>query len=103
MIKSLNSGFQANLTLTFSIAGNGVVVVHGFGEAFIEDTSIWAAVPCIPPLPVLAGVFGLATCRTLLPGIAVADRFRIHWVREHSLVHGTCRVSSWFKMFVWDF
>ena len=72
--------FQTYPTLAFPVARNGVVVVHGFGEAFIEDTSIWAAVPCIPPLPVLAGVFGRATSRTLFPGIAVADRFRIHWV-----------------------
>ena len=67
-------------TLTFPVAGNGVVVVHGFGEAFIEDASIWAAVPCPPPLPVEAGVFGLATPCTLLPRIAAADRFGIHWV-----------------------
>ena len=50
-----------NLTLTFPVAGNGVIVVLGFGEAFVEDASIWAAVPLPPPLPVEARVFGLAT------------------------------------------
>ena len=48
-------------TLTFPVAGDGVVVIHSFGEAFIEDASIWAAVPLPSPLPVEAGVFGLAT------------------------------------------
>ena len=86
-----------DLTLTFPVAGNGVIVVLGFGEAFIEDASIWAAVPVTPPLPVEAGVLGLAAGCALLPRIAAADRFRIHWVREYSLVHGTCRISSWFN------
>ena len=80
IIKSLNSGFQANLTLTFSIAGNGVVVVHGFGETLIEDASAWVAVPRPPPLPVEAGGFGFATRCAFLPGIAVANSFRIHGV-----------------------
>ena len=53
--------FQKDPTLTFPVAGNGVVVVHGFGKALIEDASIWAAVPLPPPLPVETGVFGLAT------------------------------------------
>ena len=39
MISGKYSSFEANLTLTFSIAGNGVVVVHGFGETLIEDAS----------------------------------------------------------------
>ena len=80
MIKRVNSGFQPNLTLTFSIAGNGVVVVHGFGETLIEDASAWAAVPRPPPLPVEAGGFGFATRCAFLPGIAVANSFRIHRV-----------------------
>ena len=95
MIKSVTSGFQANLTLTFSIAGNGVVVVHSLGETFIEDASAWAAVSRPPPLPVEAGGFGFAARCAFLPGITVADRLWVHWVREHSLVHRTCGVSAW--------
>ena len=95
MISGKYSSFEANLTLTFSIAGNGVVVVHSLGETFIEDASAWAAVSRPPPLPVEAGGFGFATRCAFLPGITVADRLWVHWVREHSLVHRTCGVSAW--------
>ena len=80
MISGKYSSFEANLTLTFSIAGNGVVVVHSLGETFIEDASAWAAVSRPPPLPVEAGGFGFATRCAFLPGIAVANSFRIHGV-----------------------
>ena len=85
---------SSNLTLTFPIARNCIVVVHSFGESLVEQTGVRAAVPRVPPLPIEARSLCLATCGTFLPRVAVGDLFRIDRVGVDSLVHWTGGVRS---------